>query len=247
MDRYETVVLVGPTASGKSAVGVELARRVGGEIISADSRAIYRGMDIGTAKPTTAEMGGVPHWGIDLVEPDERFTAVDFKEYVLLKLQQIRDRKRVPVVVGGTGLYIDALVYDYGFNSVVKNTHSDRERVNKSFLQLGIEVERAVLKVRIAMRIEGMFDEPLYEETRRLAAQYDWGLQSMRSNIYSYVWKYLQGDITLEEAKLLAIRDDMSLAKRQMTWFRRNKQIVWLPADKIVTFAAGKLAKTAGV
>jgi tRNA dimethylallyltransferase len=232
--KYQAVVIVGPTASGKSALAIELAQRVGGEVISADSRAIYRGMDVGTAKVLPEEMGGVPHWGIDLVDPDERFTAYDYKEYVLSKIQQITDQGKVPIVVGGTGLYIDALLYDYKFNTVVKNTRSDREVANKYFLQRGVKVERAVLRERIERRIEAMWGEELYEETRRLAAKYDWSLQAMRSNIYGHVWRYLQGEFALEEAKALAVQDDMGLAKRQMTWFKRNSEIVWLPAEELV-------------
>jgi tRNA dimethylallyltransferase len=241
--KYKAVVIVGPTASGKSGAAIELARRVGGEVVSADSRAIYRGLDVGTAKPTRAEMGDVPHWGIDLVEPDERFTAYDYKKYALSKIQQIIERGRVPIVAGGTGLYVDAVVYDYQFNGVVKNTCADRSQVDKSFLQLGIKVDRAVLRERIRARAEVMFGPEIEVETRRLAERYAWDLQAMRSNIYPIVHKMMQGELTREEAIEESVRDDMSLVKRQMTWFKRNSEIRWLPLEEVVDYAVGELAK----
>ncbi len=109
------VVIVGPTASGKTSLAVDLAKRFSGEIICADSRTVYKGMDIGTAKPTSDEQAGVPHWGLDLVTPDQRFTAADFKAYATKKIADIRARGHVPFLVGGTGLYIDAVVFDYRF------------------------------------------------------------------------------------------------------------------------------------
>ena len=110
------IVIVGPTASGKTAVAVELAKRLDGEIISADSRTIFQGMDIGTAKPDLLERGDVPHFGFDLVRPDERFTVVDWKNYAKEKISEILARGKQPIVVGGTGLYVDALVFYYQFS-----------------------------------------------------------------------------------------------------------------------------------
>ena len=109
------IVIVGPTASGKTRLAIQLARGFNGEIISADSRAVYKGLDIGTAKPTTAEQQQVPHWGIDLVLPSERYSASDFKQYAIQKIAEIRSRGNVPLLVGGTGLYIDSVLYDFEF------------------------------------------------------------------------------------------------------------------------------------
>lgn len=109
------VVIVGPTASGKSATALEVAERHNGEIICADSRTIYKYMDIGTAKPSKADQSRVPHWGIDLVEPGDLFTASDFQAYARLKIDEIRARGRLPILVGGSGLYIDAVILDYEF------------------------------------------------------------------------------------------------------------------------------------
>lgn len=109
------IVICGPTASGKTALAIKLARQYGGEIICADSRTIYKGMDIGTAKPTASEQALVPHWGIDIVEPGDTYSVAQFKEYALAKIREIRGRGNIPFLVGGTGLYIDAVVLDYTF------------------------------------------------------------------------------------------------------------------------------------
>ncbi|HEY5695257.1 MAG TPA: isopentenyl transferase family protein, partial [Candidatus Saccharimonadales bacterium] len=120
------IVLVGPTASGKTSVAIELAQQVDGEIICADSRTVYKSMDIGTAKPTAIEQALAPHWGIDLVEPGEYFTAADFKQYANAKIAEIRGRGHTPFLVGGTGLYIDAVVFDYQFGPPVNTTERAR-------------------------------------------------------------------------------------------------------------------------
>ena len=122
------IVILGPTASGKTGYAVELARRVGGEIICADSRTVYRGMDVGTAKPTKHEREVVPHWALDLVEPGQRFTLYDFQQYAYSKIAEIRGRGHVPMLVGGTGLYIDSVIYHYG---LTKETEFDTARRGK--------------------------------------------------------------------------------------------------------------------
>lgn len=107
------IVILGPTASGKTAYAIRLARLIGGEVICADSRTVYRGMDIGTAKPTEPERAGVPHWGLDLIEPDQRYSLYDFQRYATAKIAEIRQRQHVPLLVGGSGLYINSVIYDY--------------------------------------------------------------------------------------------------------------------------------------
>ena len=218
-------MIIGPTGSGKTGVSVEIAREVGGEIISADSRAIYKGMDIGTAKPSKNEQGGVPHFGLDLVEPGERFTVADWKVYAEQKIKEIQERGYIPMVVGGTGLYVDALVYDYQFNEIVQKSYSDRTEMSSDFRVFGIKWDTEDLRKRLRQRIEQMFCTELYDETRRLVEEYGWGSQAMKSDIYEYVWAYLSGEMSLEEAKEKAFYRDYHLAKRQMTWFKRNKQI----------------------
>lgn len=130
--KLPVVVIVGPTASGKTGLAIRLAKRYGGEIICADSRTAYKGMDIGTAKPTPVERALVPHWGLDLVEPGEMFNASMFKEYADNKIREIRKRGHVPFLVGGTGLYVDAVVFDYQFGPAsdrARRIHFEKETV----------------------------------------------------------------------------------------------------------------------
>lgn len=118
------IVILGPTASGKTAYAIELAKLIGGEIICADSRTVYRNMNIGTAKPTRAEMEGVPHWGLDLVDPNTKFTLYDYQQYAYAQMAEIRARGHTPMLVGGSGLYIDAVIYHYQLNTKIINSPS---------------------------------------------------------------------------------------------------------------------------
>jgi tRNA dimethylallyltransferase len=122
LEKLPLVVITGPTASGKTGLAIELAQRFNGEIICADSRTIYKGMDIGTAKPTIAERAAIPHWGLDLVEPGQPFSVADFKTYADQKIYEIRARGHVPFLVGGTGLYVDAVLFDYQFGPAADPT-----------------------------------------------------------------------------------------------------------------------------
>ena len=245
----KTIVIAGPTASGKTGVAIEIAKEIerraqaspegvfggfrGAEVISADSRAIYRGMDIGTAKPSIEEMDGVRHWGLDLVKPGERFTVADWKRYAEEKIAEIRARGNLPIVVGGTGLYIDALVYDYSFSEEGKREQSDRKAVCSNYLIIGVKWDAEKLRARIAQRVDKLFVQELFNETKELTALYNWNTQAMKSNIYQFAWAYLQGEYDLERAKELCTYDDWHLAKRQLTWFKRNKNIVWLSLAEI--------------
>lgn len=238
------IIILGPTGSGKTGVSIEIAKSIGGEVISADSRAIYKGMDIGTAKPTIEEMDGVPHYGMDLVEPGERFTVADWKQYAETKIADIKARGKVPIITGGTGLYIDALIYDYHFKGPTgakigdfeQKSCSDRTEVKGNFLIIGIKWPTGVLRERLKKRIDAMFSPELYAETEKLVQIYGWGSQAMKSDIYEYAYKYLEGELTLEEAKEQCFYEDWHLAKRQMTWFKRNKQIIWLNLEEIYPF-----------
>ena len=237
-------MILGPTGSGKTGISIKIAKKIGGEIISADSRAIYKGMDIGTAKPSAYEMDGVPHYGLDLVEPGERFTVADFKDYANEKIAEIRARGKVPMIVGGTGLYIDALIYDYKFRGPTgekigdfeQKSCSDRTEVKGDYLLIGIWWESEKLRERLKKRIDLMFTDELYVETQKLVEQYGWENGAMKSDIYEYAWKYMQGELPLDVAKEQCFYEDWHLAKRQMTWFRRNKQINWLKLEEIYPF-----------
>lgn len=240
------VVIVGPTASGKTGAAISLAKKIGGEIISADSRAIYKYMDIGTAKPSVAEQDGVPHFGIDLVEPGERFTAYDFKKYADEKITEICSRGHVPIIAGGTGLYVDAVVFNYQFDGLSKDEkhgtpegnesageYKDRAQMDKRFLVFGISWEPEELRERITKRMTNMYSPELYAETKFLVNKFGWDSQAMKSNVYQFVWQYLNNEINLDEAISLSVQDDIYLAKRQMTWFRRNKEIKWVRLSEI--------------
>lgn len=238
------IVIVGPTASGKTGAAIELAKKVGGEVISADSRAIYKYMDIGTAKPSKEEMDGVPHFGIDLVEPGERFTVADFKAYAEQKIAEIRERGHVPIVAGGTGLYVDALVYNYHFNETVQKSYADRQEMEKGYTIFGIKWDMDKLRERLTIRERQLYCEDLFKETQFLVEKYGWDSQAMKSNIYQFAWKYMQGELSLEEAIEQNVYDDYHLAKRQMTWFKRNDNIIWLPLEQIVAEACKIVAQS---
>ena len=253
------VVILGPTGSGKTAVSLEIAQRFaqlnlsqntllrlnaaaptqrlalprGVEIISADSRAIYQGMDIGTAKPTPAEQKQVPHWGLDLVQPGERFTVADWKSYTESKIQEIANRGNLPLVVGGTGLYLDALIYNYSFTKFAQKNYTDRQNLRTNFLIIGVSTPREDLRKNLRQRIDKMFTQELFAETEHLVKTYGTQHAAFTADIYRFVWAYLQGELTLEQAKEQAFYADWHLARRQMTWFRRNPSILWLASEQI--------------
>ena len=265
------IVIAGPTASGKTALAVRLAERFGGEILCADSRTIYTGMDIGTAKPTCDERANVPHWGLDLVEPGGRFTVADFKAYAEQKIAEIRERGNVPFLVGGTGLYIDAIVFDFAFageaNEVLRkqlermniqelqkycennniklpeNDHNKRyliraiERKNVTVkrretlidntIVVGITTNRETLRTRIALRSEQLFANNVVEEATILSKKYSWDSEAMTGNVYPLVRKYIAGELDETGLRREFEISDWRLAKRQMTWLRRNPYIMW--------------------
>ena len=265
------IVIAGPTASGKTALAVRLAERFGGEIICADSRTIYTGMDIGTAKPTCDERASVSHWGLDLVDPGARFTVSDFKAYAKQKIAEIRERGNVPFLVGGTGLYIDAIVFDFAFageaNEVLReqleqmnvqelqkycennniklpeNDHNKRyliraiERKNVTVkrretlidntIVVGITTNRETLRTRIALRSEQLFANNVVEEATILGKKYSWDSEAMTGNVYPLVRKYIAGELDETGLRREFEISDWRLAKRQMTWLRRNPYIMW--------------------
>lgn len=249
----KVLVIIGPTGSGKTGlaidVALELSRRRGflppetaAEVISADSRAIYKDMNIGTAKPTPEEMKGVPHFGIDLVGPNERFTVADFKAYAEQKIKEIRSRGHLPIIAGGTGLYVDALIYNYSFSEKAKKSYSDRDEMCSVFLVIGIDWPRDELRKRLRLRAEKMFEPAIIDEYMKVAAEYSWDSQAMKSNIYPIIRDMVEGKITREEAIELFVLDDWHLAKRQLTWFKRNPNIIWLPLSEAKDYILRELA-----
>ncbi|MBC7868985.1 tRNA (adenosine(37)-N6)-dimethylallyltransferase MiaA [Candidatus Saccharibacteria bacterium] len=280
------VVIVGPTASGKTALAIELAAECNGEIICADSRTVYKDMDIGTAKPSQAEQARVPHWGIDLIAPGDYFSAADFKQYAVQKIEEIRARGHVPFLTGGTGLYIDAVLFDYQFgdkgdveqrqklqqmtleqlyeyckkNNVIlpenfKNKRyviraienkgaSPQKRVTplEQTIVVGIATEKIVLRTRIEQRAEQLFEDSVVNEAKMLGKKYGWDNEAMRSNIYPLIRLYLEGSLSLDDVKNKFITLDWRLAKRQMTWLRRNTFIHWASLNDAKKYLVDQLA-----
>ncbi len=190
-------------------------------------------MDLGTAKPSVFDRKGVPHFGFDLVEPGERFTVADWKAYAEQKIYEISNRGKIPIIVGGTGLYIDALIFDYSFSDSAQKNCSDRKEMCSRYKVFGIKTDTKTLRERLCERANKMFTQELYDETAELVKKYGWENQAMKSNVYQFAWKYMQGELNREEAIRLNVYDDWHLAKRQKTWFKRNPNILWLPLDKI--------------
>ncbi len=265
------IVIVGETASGKSALAIELAEYFGGEIICADSRTVYRGMDIGTAKPGRADRERVPHWGLDVVTPAERFTAAEFKKYALEAIDDISGRGKLPIMVGGTGLYIDAVIFDYAFRSpadaairaeleglsvnelqnrilsqgillpenarnprhLIRTIETNGQPSQRGLLRpntttLGLQVGREVLRQRIADRVDAMVATGFVDEVKSMSQKYGWDARALQAPGYKSFHGYLEGRLGLNEAKTEMVKGHMDLAKRQRTWFKRNKSIHWL-------------------
>lgn len=278
------IVIVGETASGKTALAIELAKQFNGEVIAADSRTVYRGMDIGTAKPTPEEQDGIPHYLIDVVSPDEEFTAAEFKKMANEKIAKIGERGKLPIIVGGTGLYIDSVIYDFEFRTpadtelreklqglsvdelqeilkgkdlpLPENSRNprhliraietggavaSRQPLRENTLVLGLTIDREELRQKLAKRVELMVNQGFVDEVKHVAKQYGWDAPALQAPGYKAFRKYLAGEATLEEAKTLFIQNDAQLAKRQRTWFRRNKDIHWIckkdeAVDLVTTF-----------
>lgn len=268
------VVVVGPTASGKSSLAMRIAKEYDGEIICADSRTIYKDLTIGTAKPSDADRAEVPHWGLDLVKPGESFTAADFKKYAQQKVREIRARGHLPLLVGGTGLYVDGVIFDYEFaapqpklramleelslenlldycannNVVLPENEKNRryviraiERKNTTGTRLseplpntvivGITTERDELRARITTRAEQLFDTGMVEEAKMLGEKYGWNSEAMTGNVYRLTKQFLNGEFDESEFVQRFITSDWQLAKRQLTWLKRNPFIHWVSLD----------------
>ncbi len=287
------VILTGPTAVGKTALSIALAKAIGGEIISADSMQVYRHMDIGSAKITPEEMEGIPHYLIDVLEPDQEFNVVVFQELAKQAAAQIYSRGHIPIVAGGTGFYIQALVYDIDFTENDEDTafrrtleeqakregaealyerlravdpescesihahnikrviraiefyektgkkiseHNREQRQNDSpynFAYFVLNDDRERIYERINVRVDLMMAQGLVEEVRALRES---GCRkemvSMQGLGYKELLSYLEGETSMEEAVYLIKRDTRHFAKRQLTWFRREKEVIWV--DKTV-------------
>ena len=263
------VAIVGPTASGKSDLAMYLAGSFGGEIVAADSRTIYKGMDIGTAKPSVIEQKQITHHCIDLVEPSERYSVHDYQKAARQAIADIIRRGRVPFLVGGSGLYLDAVLYDYVFgeedaevrDSLPEDLHAlqqiadDRDYqvpeqvyMNARHLRgyiarggrrgsrgrqttaliIGVSVDFEILKQRIVTRVEQMLASGFVQEVKGLLQKYGEDAPGFRAPGYGPAIDYLSSKISEQELFDLFIQNHTQLAKRQMTWFKRNPDINWV-------------------
>ena len=289
MYKKPLIILTGPTAVGKSAASIGLAKAVGGEIISADSMQVYKYMDIGSAKISADEMSGVPHYLVDVLDPKDEFNVVRFQQMAKEAMSKIYENGHIPIVVGGTGFYIQALLYDIDFTSEdddktyrteleklacekgaeymhdmlrkvdpksaedihANNTkrviraleyyhetgekmseHNEKERQKDSPYNSAYFVlndDRALLYDRIDKRVDKMINEGLVEEVEKLKEMgLDLSYVSMQGLGYKEILNYLNGDITLSDAIYILKRDTRHFAKRQLTWFKRERDVIWL-------------------
>lgn len=216
------VVILGQTASGKSKMAIELAKQYDGEIICADSRTIYKNMDIGTAKPSKKEQAEIRHHLLDVVNPSERFNASQFKDLANNAIKGIASRNKVPFMVGGTGLYISSVIYDFGF----KNETDSELRDN--CLLVGIKLEKDELKARIKARVNEMVEAGLEDEVRSLAMKYGFDAPGINAICYKEWQPYFAGEQSIEELKQKLYTNNWQYAKRQKTWFKRDYNIHWI-------------------
>ena len=241
------IILTGSTAVGKTELSIRLAKAVNGEIISADSMQVYKKMDIGTAKIRPEEMQGVKHYLIDCLEPDEDFNVVLFQKMAKDAMEKIYDAGHIPIIAGGTGFYIQALLYDINFDNVKRviraleyfhqtgkkiSEHNEEQSQNVSpynFVYFVLNDDRKLLYERIDRRVDEMFEEGLEQEVKRLI---DSGLTresiSMQGIGYKEMFDYFDGMYDIDTAKELIKQDTRHFAKRQLTWFRREKDVTWI-------------------
>lgn len=308
MTKYKLIILAGPTASGKTAVSVDLAKRIGGEIISADSMQIYRGMDIGTAKITADEMQGVKHYLINVSDPKEDFNIVKFQNMVKCSIEEIKKNGHIPILVGGTGFYIQSIIYDIKFdkeddngsirkvleeeydkmgadfmyeklkkidsisaenihknnkkriiraieyfliNNALISEHNELQRKKTSpydFRFFVLNPKRDILYDRINKRVDKMVEKGLVDEVKSLIES---GLSidniSMQGIGYKEIVEYLEGNIPLDKAVENIKQNTRHMAKRQVTWFKRERDVIYIDPfefennEKIVDYMVEKI------
>ena len=284
----KVVVICGPTASGKTALSIELAKQINGEIVSADSMQIYKDMDIGTAKPTTEEMQGIQHYLLDFVLPDKRYSVAQYKQDAKKAIKTILEKGKVPILVGGTGLYVDSLIYEIEYNDIKldeeyrkkledivekqglevlyeqakkidpqamkKISKNDKKRIMRvleiykatgktkteqeiesrrkpveyEYKVYAINWDREKLYQRINKRVDIMIEQGLVEEVKNILKKYKTFPTAMQGLGYKEVVDYLDGKYTKEEMIEKIKMETRRYAKRQLTWFRKNKQTTGL-------------------
>lgn len=286
----KVIVICGPTASGKTALSIELAKQINGEIVSADSMQIYQDMDIGSAKPTKEEMQGIKHYLLDFVSPRDRYSVADYKKEATSAIEEIIKKGKTPIIVGGTGLYIDSLIYniDYpeiefdeeyrkhlekrveqeglqalyeeamkideeamkrispkdqkrilrvlevyhqtGKTKTEQEIESRKKEVPYDYYVFALTMDREILYDRINQRVDIMVQQGLIEEVQNIIKKYKEYPTAMQALGYKEVKEYLEGKTAKEEAIEKVKQETRRYAKRQLTWFRKNKQTIWLDA-----------------
>lgn len=288
----KVIVICGPTASGKTALSIELAKQINGEIVSADSMQIYKDMDIGSAKPTKEEMQGIKHYLLDFVSPENRYSVADYKKEATKAIQEIIKKGKTPIIVGGTGLYVDSLVYGIEYQEIEFNKEyrqeledraklegldklfseacqidaqamktispNDQKRILRvleiyhqtgktkteqeiesrknevpyEYIVFALNMDREILYDRINQRVDIMISQGLIKEVKDMQEKYKEYPTAMQALGYKEIKEYLDGKITKEEAIEKVKQETRRYAKRQLTWFRKNKQTLWLDALK---------------
>jgi len=288
MNKPKVIVICGPTASGKTKLSIELAKRINGEIVSSDSMQIYKDMNIGTAKPTLEEMSGIKHYLLDFVYPDKRYSVADFKKDSKEAIKNILKAGKVPIIVGGTGLYIDSLIYEIEYNDIkideeyrkylqsivdkeglevlykkamqidpeamqniskndkkrimrvleiyheTGNNKTEQEKLSRlkeveyDYKVFAINMDREVLYDRINKRVDIMLKQGLIEEVKKLINKYKEFPTAMQGLGYKEVLKYLYNEYTKQEMIEKIKQESRRYAKRQLTWFKKNKQTIWI-------------------
>ncbi len=288
MNKPTVIVICGPTASGKTSLAVKLAKEINGEIISSDSMQIYRYMDIGTAKVTEEEKEGIKHYLVSFVEPNERYSVANFKKDAEKAIEEILKKGKTPIIVGGTGLYVDSLIYGIDYQEIQydekyrkqlenidleelykqaitidseamkKISKNDRKRISRileiykatgknkteqeklskqnevkyNYKVFAINMEREKLYERINKRVDIMIKQGLIEEVKELLKKYNEFPTAMQGLGYKEVVEYLNGKITEEEMIEKIKLETRRYAKRQITWFKKNKETIWLDGLK---------------
>lgn len=292
MNKPKVIVISGPTASGKTALSIELAKKIDGEIISADSMQIYKDMNIGTAKPDEEEKQGIKHYLMDYISPEQRYSVAQFKKDATDAIEEILQKRKMPIIVGGTGLYIDSLIYGIEYQeieideeyrkelekiveerglevlykraseidseAIKKISVNDKKRImrileiyhktgktkteqDEESRKKGVEYEYKVFTInmdreklyeRINKRVDIMIERGLIEEVKKLEKKYNKFPTAMQGLGYKEVVDYVEGKYTKEEMIEKIKMETRRYAKRQLTWFRKNKEAIWLDATQ---------------
>lgn len=278
MKDAKVIAIVGPTASGKTSLAIEIAKKYNGEVISVDSRQVYRTLDIGTEKVTEEEMEDVPHHMIDIVEPEETYSVQEFQKLAREKIKEIQSKGKLPILAGGSGQYMDAVLYENTFPTVEPNEKlrkeledvpitalfkilqaqdparaetidpNNKRRLVRALeiiealgevpkqekeaplykaLYLGIEVSREDIREKITNRLSKTLKKGLVEEVEKLRERVDDKRLDAFGLEYRVIKEYLNGCVEEEDLEQKLISELMGYAKRQMTWFKKNKDIVW--------------------